>query len=256
MTSVTIQDIKNFKHSNSSFAALTAYDYNSAQILDAAGIPLILVGDSASMTVYGYNTTIPISMDEMLLVVSAVCRGTKKALVVADMPFLSYQPSVEETIKNAGTLIKKGGAGAVKLEGGQRIVENIRALVEHGIPVLGHVGSTPQSFHQMSGYKIQGKTPAAAQKIIKGAQAVEEAGAFGVVLECISEDLANQITQKLTIPTIGIGSGDTCDGQIQVFHDIMGLTQKPPPKHARQYNNLYKSMLDVVKRYKNDIENL
>ena len=203
MKHITIQDIKNLK--GKAFATLTAYDYNSAQLLDAAGIPLILVGDSASMTVYGYDTTLPITMDEMLLIVRAVSRGTNQALVVADMPFLSYQPSVEDTIKNAGKFMKEGGAGAVKLEGGKHMFNNLRALVDCGIPVLGHVGLTPQSYHQMSGYKIQGKTAEGAKKILDDAKAVEQSGAFGIVLECIPEDLATQITQSLSIPTIGIG---------------------------------------------------
>lgn len=256
MKKITIQNIQDFKSSNTPFATLTAYDYNSAHILDAAEIPLILVGDSASMTMYGYDTTLPISMDEMMLIVRAVVRGAKHSLVVADMPFLSYQPSLDITIKNAGLFMKEGGAGAVKLEGGQRIMKNISTLVGHGIPVLAHVGLTPQSFHQMSGYKIQGKTPEDAEKIIDDAMAVQEAGAFGVVLECVPEELAIRITQKLTIPTIGIGSGNACDGQIQVFHDIMGLMQNNPPKHAKQYDTLYKNMLNIVKRYKDDIEQL
>lgn len=256
MKNITIQDIKDFKKAASPFATLTAYDFNSAQILDAAEIPLILVGDSASMIMYGYNTTLPVSMDEMLLIVKAVSRGANHSLVVADMPFLSYQPSLETTIKNAGLFMKEGLAGAIKLEGGERVMKNITALVEHGIPVLGHIGLTPQSFHQMSGYKIQGKTPEGAQKIIDDAMAVEDAGAFGVVLECIPEPLATQITQKLQIPTIGIGSGNTCDGQIQVFHDIMGLMGNKPPKHAKQYDDLYTNMLNIVKRYKDDVEQL
>ena len=254
MKKITIQDIKDFKNSPTSFATLTAYDFNSAQILNTAEIPLILVGDSASMTMYGYNTTLPVSMDEMMLLVKAVTRGAKRSLVVADMPFLSYQPSLEITIKNAGLFMKDGGAGAVKIEGGQRVMKNISTLVEHGIPVLGHVGLTPQSFHQMSGYKIQGKTEKDAQKIIDDAMAVEDAGAFGIVLECVPEELATHITQKLQIPTIGIGSGNTCNGQIQVFHDIMGLMKNRPPKHAKQYDTLYSDMLNIVKRYKNDIE--
>ena len=252
MKHITIQDIKNLK--GEAFATLTAYDYNSAQLLDAAGIPLILVGDSASMTMYGYNTTLPITMNEMLLIVKAVSRGTNQALVVADMPFLSYQPSVEDTIKNAGRFMKEGGAGAVKLEGGKHIFNNLKALVDCGIPVLGHVGLTPQSYHQMSGYKIQGKTAEDAKKIIEDAQAVEQSGAFGLVLECIPEDLATQITQSLSIPTIGIGSGNTCDGQIQVFHDIMGLTKKSPPGHAKEYDKIYNTMLDIIKQYKQDVE--
>ena len=254
MKKITIQDIKNFKNSSSPFAALTAYDFNTAQILDDANIPLILVGDSASMTIYGYNTTIPVSMDEMLLITRSVCRGSKHALIVADMPFLSYQPSVEETIKNAGLFMKDAGVGAIKLEGGKHVAPNIKALVDCGIPVMGHVGLTPQSFHQMSGYKIQGKTPTDAQKIIDDARAVESAGAFSLVLECIPNSLAENITKKLTIPTIGIGSGNNCDGQIQVFHDIMGLLKTTPPKHAKCYDDLYDTMLNIVKTYKQDIE--
>jgi len=251
----TIQDIKDFKSAKTPFVTLTAYDYVSAQICDDANIPLILVGDSASMTIYGYNTTIPVSMEEMLLVVKAVVRGTKKSLVVADMPFLSYQTSVEDTILNAGIFIKDGGAGAVKLEGGQHIAKHIEALVNIGVPVLGHVGLTPQSYHQLSGYSIQGKTPSEAQKIIDDAKVVQDAGAFGVVLECIPENLAQKITHSLTIPTIGIGSGMRCDGQIQVYHDIMGLSKSSAPKHAKQYENLYQTMLNAVKKYKKDIEN-
>ena len=255
MKKITIQNIKDFKKNSSSFATLTAYDYTSAQILDEAGIPLILVGDSASMTIFGYSTTVPVSMDEMMLVVRAVTRGARNSLVVADMPFLSYQPSIEETIKNAGLLIKDGGASAVKLEGGVNVKEHIKALTDFGIPVLGHVGLTPQSYHQLSGYSIQGKTPVEAQKIIDDAFAVENSGAFGVVLECIPEELAKNITEKLSIPTIGIGSGNSCDGQIQVFHDIMGLSKNKPPKHAKQYDSMYSNMLNIVNKYKSDIEN-
>lgn len=254
MKKITIQDIKNLKKESSGFATLTAYDYTSAQILDEAEIPLILVGDSASMTIFGYDTTVPVSMDEMMLVVKAVTRGAVNSLVVADMPFLSYQPSVEETIKNAGRLIKEGCASAVKLEGGTNVEQHIKALVGFGVPVLGHVGLTPQSYHQLSGYSIQGKTPDEAQKIIDDAKAVETSGAFGVVLECIPEKLAKHITETLSIPTIGIGSGSSCDGQIQVFHDIMGLSKNPPPKHAKQYDSMYTNMLDIVKKYKSDIE--
>ena len=254
MIKYTIQHIKDFKEATAPFATLTAYDFTSAQILDEAQIPLILVGDSASMMVYGYDTTIPISMDEMMLIVKAVTKGVKHSLVVADMPFLSYQPSVEETMKNAGLFLKEGNASAVKLEGGVHVEKHINSLVNSGIPVLGHVGLTPQSYHQLSGYKIQGKTPGDAQKIIDDAMAVQNAGAFGIVLECIPELLAKQITDKLTIPTIGIGSGDQCDGQIQVFHDIIGYSAAKAPKHAKQYGNMYTNVLDIVKNYKSDIE--
>ncbi len=207
------------------------------------------------MMIYGYGTTLPISMEEMLLVVRAVCRGVQSSLVVADMPFLSYQPSIEETIKNAGLFLKKGGASAVKLEGGEYIKEHIKALVSCGIPVLGHIGLTPQSYHQLSGYKVQGKTPEDAQKIVDDALAVQEAGAFGVVLECIPSVLAKEITQMLAIPTIGIGSGSSCDGQIQVFHDVLGYSASKPPKHAMQFDNLFNRVEGVVKKYKQDVEN-
>ena len=254
MIKYTIQHIKDFKEATTPFATLTAYDFTSSQILDEAQIPLILVGDSASMMVYGYDTTIPVSMDEMMLIVKAVTRGAKHSLVVADMPFLSYQPSIEETIKNAGLFLKEGNASAVKLEGGVHIEKHINSLVNSGIPVLGHVGLTPQSYHQLSGYKIQGKTPKDAQKIKDDAMAVQNAGAFGIVLECIPELLAKEITSMLTIPTIGIGSGDQCDGQIQVFHDIIGYSSAKAPRHAKQYSNMYTNVLDIVKNYKSDIE--
>ncbi len=252
---ITIDHIKNFKKSKKPFATLTAYDYTSAQVLDKAEIPLILVGDSASMMIYGYDTTLPVSMEEMLLIVRAVCRGAESSLVVADMPFLSYQPSIEETIKNAGLFLKEAGASAVKLEGGKHIRGHIKALVDCGIPVLGHIGLTPQSFHQFSGYKIQGKTPREAQKIIDDALAVQEVGAFGVVLECIPDELAKEITQTLSIPTIGIGSGKSCDGQIQVLHDILGYSATKPPKHAMQYDTMFARAKDTVKQYKQDVEN-
>ena len=254
MKKITIQNIVDFKKQKQKFATITAYDFNSACLVNDCDIPLILVGDSASMMVYGYSTTIPVSMDEMLLVVRAVSRGSKNALVVADLPFLSYQSSIEETIKNAGTMIKDGGAGAVKLEGGTHMKKHIKELVQIGIPVMGHIGLTPQSFHQMSGYSIQGKTPDGAQKIIDDALAVQEAGAFSVVLECMPENLAEEITKELSIPTVGIGSGKKCDGQIQVFHDVLGLSNSKPPKHALQYKNLNKEITEALKQYKDTVE--
>ena len=253
MKKTTIQDIISFK-GGPSFATLTAYDYTSARVADAAGIPLILVGDSASMTMYGYDTTIPIDMEEMLLVVKAVVRSVMHALVVADMPFLSYQASLDDAVKNAGRFIKEGGAGAVKLEGGTNIKIHIKTLVDFGIPVLGHVGLTPQSFHQLSGYKMQGKSKKDASKIMDDALVVQDAGAFGVVLECIPDELAKEITQVLDIPTIGIGAGQQCDGQIQVFHDLLGLSNTPAPKHAFQYESLYNRMLRGIKAYMADIK--
>ena len=256
MKPFTIQNILDFKKTKQKFATITAYDFNSAKLIDDCGIPLILVGDSASMVVYGYSTTIPVTMDEMLMVLRAVVRGTKKALVVADMPFLSYQSSASEAIQNAGKLIKEGGAGAVKLEGGKHMKEHIKSLVDIGIPVMGHVGLTPQSYHQLSGYSMQGKTPEAAKKIINDAKAVQEAGAFSVVLECVPSELAKQISNNLSIPTIGIGSGKNCDGQIQVFHDVLGLSNDSPPKHAMQYKSLNIEIAAALKQYKSDVEKI
>ena len=243
-----------FKKAGKKFATITAYDFTTTQIVEQAEIPLILVGDSASMMIYGYDTTIPISMEEMLFIIRAVTRASQSSLVVADMPFLSYQTSVKDAVKNAGILIKRGRAGAIKVEGGLQIQKQIKEIVGFGIPVMGHVGLTPQSFHQMSGYKIQGKTPKDAQKIIDDALAVEDAGAFSVVLECIPEDLAQKITAKLSIPTIGIGSGNMCDGQIQVFHDVVGLSKNPVPKHALKQTNTYATMFEAVSAYKSLVE--
>ncbi len=253
MSKYSIHTIQKFKVDNKKFATLTAYDYTSAKLLDNAGIPLILVGDSASMVMYGYDTTIPITMDEMVLVVSAVSRGTKNALVVADMPFMSYQTSIEKSLENAGRFIKKSGAGAIKLEGGIEAVNTIQSIVNIGIPVMAHIGLTPQSFHQMSGYKIQGKSPKTAEKILTDAIAVEKAGAFAVVLEGIPAELSKKITETISIPTIGIGAGPYCDGQIQVFHDILGLFDTFVPKHAKQFANISELISSAVTNYKNDV---
>ena len=254
MIKFTIQHIKDFKHSRKPFPTITAYDYTSAQIIDEAQIPLILVGDSASMMVYGYDTTIPVSMEEMLFLVRAVTRGATHSLVVADMPFLSYQPSIKETLNNAGLFIKEGRASAVKIEGGTHVRKHVSSLVENGIPVLGHVGLTPQSYHQLSGYKMQGKTVEGAQKIIDDATALQEAGSFGIVLECIPENLAKQITNTLSIPTIGIGSGHHCDGQIQVYHDILGLYSDMVPSHTKRYGNFNNEIQKKLLEYKLEVE--
>tara|TARA_X000001036_G_scaffold195842_1_gene184609 strand:+ start:5587 stop:6414 length:828 start_codon:yes stop_codon:yes gene_type:complete len=250
----SIKTIKKFKIAKKKFATITAYDYTSAKIIDSLDIPLILVGDSASMVVYGYNTTIPITMEEMLFVVSAVSRGVTKALVVADMPFMSYQSSIEKAIENAGAFIKNAGASAIKLEGGAEMSETISAIVNVGIPVVAHIGLTPQSFHQMSGYSIQGKTSKTAKKILSDARAVEEAGAFALVLEGIPSELAQKITSELSIPTIGIGAGPYCDGQIQVFHDILGLFDTFVPKHAKQFAQISEIMMKAIKHYKDEVE--
>ena len=253
MNSITVDTIKSFKNSKKCFSAITAYDYSSAQIIDSVNIPMVLVGDSASMVSYGYSTTIPISMDEIILVTRAVCRGVKNALVVGDMPFLSYQTSAATAIKNAGLLLKKGGVGAVKLEGGAEIVPQVKKIVASGIPVVGHVGLTPQSVNAFSGYGVQGKNIKSAQKILDDARAIEGAGAFSIVLECVPTQLAQHITQELMIPTIGIGSGAGCDGQIQVYNDVLGLSANFSPKHAKKYLNLNKNIKDAINRYQVEV---
>ena len=254
MKKITIRDIQKLKGGDTPFATITAYDYVSARNADAVDIPLLLVGDSAAMVVYGMENTIPISMDELIFLVRAVCRGTEKALVVADMPFMSYQASVEDAVRNAGRFVKEGGAGAIKLEGGIPYLSQIRAIIDAGIPVMGHVGLLPQSFHLSSGYRIQGKTKFEAEKIYEDALAVQESGAFSVVLEGIPADLAERITETLEIPTIGIGAGPKCDGQIQVYHDILGLYGDMVPKHTKQYGNFGVEIQKKLSEYKNEVE--
>ena len=254
MKKITIRDIQKLKGGDTPFATITAYDYVSARNADAVDIPLLLIGDSAAMVVYGMENTIPISMDELIFLVRAVCRGTEKALVVADMPFMSYQASVEDAVRNAGRFVKEGGAGAIKLEGGIPYLSQIRAIIDAGIPVMGHVGLLPQSFHLSSGYRIQGKTKFEAEKIYEDALVVQESGAFSVVLEGIPADLAERITETLEIPTIGIGAGPKCDGQIQVYHDILGLYGDMVPKHTKQYGNFGVEIQKKLSEYKNEVE--
>jgi 3-methyl-2-oxobutanoate hydroxymethyltransferase len=254
MNKITIRDIQKLKGGDTPFATITAYDYVSAQNADAVDIPLLLVGDSAAMVIYGMENTIPISMDELLFLVRAVCRGTKKALVVADMPFMSYQASVEDAVRNAGRFVKEGGACAIKLEGGTPYTAQIRAIIDAGIPVMGHVGLLPQSYNLSSGYRIQGKSKHEADKIIEDAEAVQESGAFAVVLEGVPGDLAERITKLLDIPTIGIGAGPFCDGQIQVYHDILGLYGDFSPKHAKRYGNFGVEIQKKLAEYKNEVE--
>ena len=254
MNKITIRDIQKLKGGDTPFATITAYDYVSAQNADVVDIPLFLVGDSAAMVVYGMENTIPISMDELLFLVRAVCRGTKKALVVADMPFMSYQASVEDAVRNAGRFVKEGGACVIKLEGGTPYTAQIRAIIDAGIPVMGHVGLLPQSYNLSSGYRIQGKSKHEADKIIEDAEAVQESGAFAVVLEGVPGDLAERITKLLDIPTIGIGAGPFCDGQIQVYHDILGLYGDFSPKHAKRYGNFGVEIQKKLAEYKNEVE--
>jgi len=251
----TIQTIKNFKFCKEPFSCITAYDFSTSQIINSLEIPLVLVGDSASMVMMGHNSTVEISVDDMLVFVRSVSRGIDNALVVADMPFLSYQPSNEMAIKNAGKFIKEGLANAVKVEGGVAVSGQINALVNYGIPVMGHVGLLPQSINQQSGYKIQGKSKQDADYIIKDALSIQEAGAFSIVLEGIPSSLAKKITATLEIPTIGIGAGPHCDGQIQVFHDLVGLFNSFVPKHTKQYTNLTKQIKSALNKYIQEVKN-
>jgi 3-methyl-2-oxobutanoate hydroxymethyltransferase len=227
---------------------LTAYDYAFASIVDQAGIDSILVGDSVGNTVLGYTSTIPVTVDEMIHHTKAVTRGAQKALIVIDMPFMSYHESIEQAKRNAGRMIKESGADAVKLEGGVRMKEVISALVDIEIPVMGHIGLTPQSVNRMGGYKVQGKGKDA-EGLILDAKAVEEAGAFSVVLECVPRKLAKEITEMLTIPTIGIGAGPDCDGQVLVIHDLLGLFGGFRPKFVKKYLNMREQMDSAIKNY-------
>tara|TARA_Y100001970_G_scaffold13675_1_gene15472 strand:- start:16704 stop:17552 length:849 start_codon:yes stop_codon:yes gene_type:complete len=249
-----IVDIKKLKNLNTAFATLTAYDFPSAQIINTLNIPLVLVGDSASMVVYGYRDTTSIGMDEMLLICRAVQRGTETALLVGDMPFMSYQPSVEIAITNAGRFIKEGKMDAVKLEGGKEYVNHISAIINAGIPVMGHIGLKPQSVLIESGYKIKGKNAQDALKIYQDAIALEKAGVFALVLEGIPEEVAHIITQTIKIPTIGIGAGGLCDGQIQVLHDVIGLLGSNIPKHAKIYMDAQSMIKDGLTKYQLEVQ--
>lgn len=242
---VTIQQLAKWKQKGRPIISLTAWDYSLAQVLDAAGVDLILVGDSLAMVALGHSSTLPITLDEMIHHTAAVCRGTKRALVVCDLPFMSYQASISQAIASAGRVLKETNASAVKLEGGHpRLLETVAELTAIGIPVMGHVGLTPQSVRSL-GYKQQGQTIKEAHRIIDEAIALEQAGAFAVVLEHIPHDLAATITDKLTIPTIGIGAGDRCDGQVLVAADLLGLSTQLPP-FAKSYVNLRQIITDAV----------
>ena len=248
-----IKDIIDYKRRGEKFSTITAYDYLSSKLVSSSGFPLVLVGDSASMVVFGYNDTTPISMDEMVFILRAVVRGSSGPVIVADMPFMSYQPSLEEAIKNAGTFIKEG-ANAVKVEGADSPTLNkIRHFVSSGIPVVGHIGLMPQSINITSGYSVQGKTRAHAKKLIKDAINLEDAGIFCLVLEGVPAQVAELITKKIRVPTIGIGSGPSCDGQIQVFHDLMGLDKNFLPKHAKKFLDGFEALSSALKEYANSV---
>ena len=246
---VTIGEIKEMKQRGDKIAMLTAYDYSTARLLDEAGVALILVGDSLGMVILGYESTIPVTMDEMIHHTKAVVRGTKHALVIGDMPFMTYHVSIDDALRNAARFIQEGGAQAVKLEGGEVVADRVSRLVACGIPVQGHIGLTPQSVHQIGGYKVVGKTPDVAVRLLNDARALEEAGVFSIVLECVPAPLSKLITERVTVPTIGIGAGKNCDGQVQVVSDILGLFTDFVPKHAKQYAKLSQAITSAVADY-------
>lgn len=235
-------------------SVLTAYDYPLAKLMDTAGIDIILVGDSVGTVVSGYDNTLAVTLEEMIYHTRAVVRGTEAALVVTDMPFMSYQVDIRDARVNAGRLIKEGGAQAVKLEGGEHIAETIRAIVDIDIPVFGHIGLTPQSIHRMGGFKVQGRQEVQARKILADAKAVEEAGAFAMVLEGIPRDLAREVTASVSIPTIGIGAGVDCDGQVLVIHDILGLCDKYSPKFVKRYADISETIAKGIGDYIREVK--
>ncbi len=254
MPKITILDIYKKKAEGKKITMLTAYDFPTAQIVDQAGIDMILVGDSLGNVVQGVANTLPVTMDEMIYHTKMVSRAAQTAMVVGDMPFLSYQTHKAEAIRNAGRFLKEAGAEAIKLEGGSQMAETIRAIVDAGIPVMAHIGLTPQYVHMMGGFKVQGRNEAAREKILADARAVQDAGAFSVVIEGIPASLGTEIHRELRIPTIGIGAGPDCDGQVLVIHDVLGLFDRFTPKFVKKYANLKDLALKAVKEYKEDVE--
>jgi len=251
---VTTLTFRQKKERGEPVTMLTAYDYPTALAMDQAGVDSILVGDSLGMVVLGYENTLPVTMDEMLHHSRAVARGAKNALLVGDMPFMSYQVSVEEAVRNAGRFLQNGGMDAVKLEGGRERVAAIRAIVDAGIPVMGHLGLTPQSVHQLGGFRAQGKTAAAAARLLNDARLLEQAGCFSIVLESVPAQLAGYISEQVSIPTIGIGAGASCDGQVLVTHDLLGLFDRFTPRFVKKYANLHEEMGKAFRSYIEDVQ--
>jgi 3-methyl-2-oxobutanoate hydroxymethyltransferase len=249
MARITVDDIKGMKQRGERVVMLTAYDYPSARLAEEAGVDMILVGDTLGMVVLGYDSTVPVTMEDMVHHTKAVVRGSERAMVVGDMPFMSFQTGFEDAMRNAGRMLKETGCQAVKLEGGVHMAETVRRLVQVGIPVVGHIGLTPQSVNQLSGFKVQGKTPEAAERLMEDAVALQQAGAFCIVLELIPAPLAKLISQRLRVPTIGIGAGAGCDGQVQVWHDILALYSAFTPKHAKQYAQIGEAIREAIERY-------
>lgn len=246
---VTVATLREMKRAGRRIAMLTAYDYPTARLLDEAGVDVLLVGDSLGMVVYGHPTTLPVTLDDVVRHAQAVVRGARRALVVADLPFLTYQVPPEEALRSAGRLLQEAGVHAVKLEGGAALAPTVRRLVEAGIPVMGHVGLTPQSVHVVGGYRLQGQDEAGARRVLADAEAVAAAGAFAVVLEMVPAPLARRITARLPVPTIGIGAGPHCDGQVLVLHDAVGLTQGKVPRFVRRYAEVGAAIRDAAARF-------
>jgi 3-methyl-2-oxobutanoate hydroxymethyltransferase len=251
---VTLGMLQEKKESGQKITMMTAYDYPMAGLVDEAGIDTILVGDSLGMVVLGYESTVPVTMDEMLHHCKAVSRGTKYGFIIGDMPFMSYHVSLEQAVENAGRFIKEAGCDSVKLEGGSDMAPVVSAVVKAGIPVCAHIGLTPQTATMLSGFKVQGKDAESARELVESARDLEEAGAFMIVMECIPDLLASRITETLTIPTIGIGAGPDCDGQVLVFHDLVGLFERFTPKFVKQYVNLSPMIKAALVQYKNEVE--
>lgn len=251
---ITIHDIQKKKREGKKIIMLTAYDFPFAQIVDEAGIDIILVGDSLGVVVQGRENTLSVTMDEMIYHTRMVSNGVKNSLIIGDMPFMSYQAGIEDAVRNAGRFLKEGGAAAVKLEGGSSIADIIAAIARAGIPVMGHIGLTPQSIHSMGGFKVQGRETDKAERLISDAKAIEKAGAFSILFEGIPMELSKRITGELSVPTIGIGAGPFCDGQVLVLHDLLGLFDRFVPKFVRRYADLKKESLEAIRRYKEDVE--
>ncbi len=250
---VTTHRIQQMKDRGEPIPMVTAYDFTSARLADAAGIPMLLVGDSLGQVVLGFDSTIPVTVDDMVRHTAAVVRGTSRALVVADMPFMSYQVDAETALRNSGRLLQEGGAQAVKLEGGKPVAGIVRRMADAGVAVMGHIGLTPQSLHKLGGYRVQGRDERAAGALTEDAVAVQEAGAFALVLELIPAELAEKVTASLHIPTIGIGAGPRCSGQVQVWHDLLGLVPDFKPRHARRYAEVAPIIQQALERYVADV---
>lgn len=253
MHRVTVRDLAEMKRRGEKIPMLTAYDYTTAVLADAAAIPVLLVGDSLGMVVLGYDSTVPVTLSDIIHHTQAVARGSKNALIVADLPFMSYQIDPAQALGNAARLLQEGGAHTVKLEGGERVASTVRRIVECDIPVMGHIGVTPQSVNALGGYRVRGRSLEQAKQLLRDALALEAAGAYAVVLELVPAPLARLISQRLTIPTIGIGAGAGCDGQVQVLHDMLGLFTDFVPRHAKQYANLGLAIKEAFSRYAQEV---